>query len=211
MNEIRDEKIVYDQKESLEDDHELLFNYVKKQYGTLVNFLTEHVFQIYNEGEEFRGNTEFKNDYNLHSFDILLQYSILQLSLNDGKLIDERIEIVEGVATHASLPGIIATKLPNFDWMSFTSIKREEAYASLSLIYEQIGSVIRDFNQRLTMYKAVSGDTLLGFKASVKHFLEMIMCASGEFKEITAEDPCLILDLIDSEFEYYEEHAVDEK
>lgn len=211
MEIILDENEVYDQKDNLKDDHETLFEYVKKEYGKLVDFLSENVFKTYNEGEEFRGNTEFKNDYNLGLFDILLQYSVLQLSLNDGKLIDERVEIIEGVSRHASLPRIIASKLPNFNWMTFTDVKPEEAYASLSLVYEQIGYVIRDFNQRLIMYKAISGDTLTGFKASVKHLLEMIMCASGEFNEIKLEDPCLILDLIDSEIEYYEEEIKVEK
>ena len=202
---------VYDQKDNLEDDGELLFDYVKKEYEKLAGFLTENVFKTYNEGEEFRGNTEFKNDYNLGLFDILLQYSVLQLALNDGKLIDERVEIIEGVARHASLPKIIAGKLPNFNWMTFTDVKPEEAYASLALIEEQIGYVIRDFNQRLAMYKAVSGDTLEGFIPCVKHFLEMIMCASGEFNEIKLEDPCLILDLLDSGLDYYHEEVEVEK
>lgn len=202
-NEILEE--VYDQKEDLSDNFTTFFTVAKQEYENLVNFLNEHVFSLFNEGEEFRGNTEYFKEYSLKSFDILLQYSVLQLAINDGKLIDQRIEIVEGIAIHDSLPHMISKKLPNFNWTSFTEITREEAYASLGMIYEAIGENIKDFNAKLEMHKYVSGDTLESFYNCVKHLLEVIMAAQGKYEEIKQDDACLILDVIRPQLDYYEE------
>ncbi len=196
---------VYDQKEDLSDDFENFFTVAKREYDNLVSFLNEHVFKLFNEGEEFRGNTEYMKEYSLKSFDILLQYSVLQLAINDGKLIDERVEIIEGLAIHDSLPHMIEAKLPHFHWTSFTSISREEAYASLGMIYESIGGAIKDFNAKLSLHKYASGDTLESFYDCVKHFLEVVMASQGKYEEIKPEDSCLILDIIKPKFEYHEE------
>lgn len=196
---------IYDQKEDLEDHFASFYTVAKSEYDNLVKYLNENVFKVYNEGEEFRGNTEYFDEYSLKSFDILLQYSVLQLAINDGKLIDQRIEIVEALAIHDSLPHMIETKLPHFNWMSFTSIKREEAYAALAIVYEAIGKTIHDFSQKLEMYKYVSGDTLESFYECVKHLLEVIMASAGSYETINPENPCLILDVIKPQTEYYEE------
>ena len=210
MEENKNPEVVYDQKIDLEDHYTSFYTVAKSEYDSLVKYLNENVFKVYNEGEEFRGNTEYFDEYSLKSFDILLQYSVLQLAINDGKLIDQRVEIVEALAKHDSLPHMIAAKLPNFDWTTFTSIKREEAYAALSIVYEAIGKTIHDFSQKLEMYKYVSGDTLESFYACVKYLIEIIMASSGEYKEIKPDESCLILDVIKPQLEFHTE-TVDSK
>lgn len=203
MEELKENE-VYDEKENLEDDYISFFEVAKQEYSNLSKYLNDNVFKVSNEGEDLRSNTEHVNEYNFKSFDLLLQYSVLQLAINEGKLIDQVVEIVEGIAIHDSLPQMIESKLPNFQWTSFTSLSREEAYASLAIIYEAIGETIRDFNQKLANYKAVSNDTLESFYDCVKHLLEVIMAAAGEYKEITSDMPCTILDVIKPTTEYYE-------
>ncbi len=205
MEENKNLEEVYDQKEDLSDHFTTFFTVAKSEYDNLVKFMNEHVFSLFNEGEAFRGNTEYFKEYSLKSFDILLQYSVLQLAINDGKLIDERIEIVEGIAIHDSLPHMIEAKLPHFNWMSFTSGTREEAYAALGMVYEAIGDNIKDFSSKLNLHKYVSGDTLESFYVCVKRLLEVIMASSGEYNEIKPEDSCLILDVIKPQLEYHEE------
>lgn len=208
---------VYDQKEDLGENETLLFDYCKKEYKKLADFLREKVFGYRYHLEHFYENVEFVKDDALKSFDILLQYSVLQLAINDGALVDQRVEIVEGVCRHGSLAYVVASKIPNFHWTDFTNVPVEEAYASLDLVYNQIGGFIGDFAAILKNYMALCEDDngLEYFKKGIKFFLELIMVSNGKPFEIKDDTPCLIIDVINSlihesgPFEEYE--VVEEK
>lgn len=144
---------VYDQKDDLEDEFKSVFTIARKEYDSLVEYLSEKVFPGRVEFEHNYKNTEFELKQGLKDLDMILQYSLLELEYKNGKVRDEIVEGIEGVCRHGSLMREFRINDEYFNWPDFTELNSKEIRAKLEALKVFILKVSKDFANFLVFYQ----------------------------------------------------------
>lgn len=138
---------VYDQKEVFNDFPKTLLDVVKEEYDSLIDYLIEKVLPGRKEYENFFENNEFSINQGIIDLDIILQYSLIELTFKQGKISDEVLEMIEAVCKYGSLLDEIHFTQPYFAWIDFNMLDNEKSGELLKSLGVYISKVSRDFSK----------------------------------------------------------------
>lgn len=171
--EDKQSNIIYDRKDELNVKHNTVFTVAKEQYESLVDYLSKKIFPGRVGFEKDFENTEFSIKRGLVCLDIIIQYSLLEISYKRGFMTDEVIQSFEGICRFGSLLDEIRNEYPFFSWTDFNELTNNECGEILKSLANYIDKVSRDFASYFIFVNPSRED--LNFRAVVQEKLNTII------------------------------------
>lgn len=171
-----------------------IFDAAKAAYKDCINDLT--VMGKATEQIMAKKGKKFDTRILLNQFDVLLQYSLLQLALADGNLAGEELSFIMDLSQYYPLPEFLKTVgYKNATWQVIYNTQEQK----LSGIVEEIeDSVIKLSLDFINIFSAFDSATEYDYFNDLKENIAIIMAATcqadgnAEAREI--EKGCLIID-----------------
>lgn len=178
-----------------EEEKRSVFEIASKEYTDLTEFLKTKVFPHREEYEKSRGNNDYVAEYGLNSFDLMLQFSFLELACADGKITSDEIEMIQKICKYDSLAHFIERNgVTGFSWSSFLEMSIDEAKHVLNSIGGVVFDIAQDFITSFALFDSFvkSKDFLKVFERSVYAFLMCLFSSDGELVEAEQKSQCML-------------------
>lgn len=170
----------------------------KQVYSDLVTFLNEKVFSAREAFEKNRGNNEYKGEYCLNAFNLLLEYSFLEIASADNNIHENEIKAIMDILDPELIEELISELVEEkFAITDFLKISSEETAKLLKALCKPIFDISKDFIYSFLMFDESSEKDYLEYlERCALAFLTCIRSIDGEVKE-EENCKCLLIYLIE--------------
>lgn len=159
---------------------------------TVMGLITETVY-------ESRGQ-KFDSSLLLEQFDIILQYSMLQLALADGRLSLDELQFIKDLTDKGDLCEFLKEEgFSNATWYTLYSMDEAKISKILNDCKSDMKKVSHDFTVMFSSFSLNKGaEYLTSLKNDISDVLIAIISADGkrDKKEIDQINDCLIVDVV---------------
>lgn len=176
-----------------------------QEYNNLKEFLLTKVFPLRKEYEASHGNNDYDCKKGMNSFDVVLQYSLLQIAIKDGKLLKEEVEFIKKVTNNDLIIDlIISAGNEGFTWDDLLNVPVREIADFLDYAEKAVFEIAEDFIKSFTLYDCYEPniDYVKMFNNSCCAFAYAIICVDGQDLDQEREGKCLLFAVI---------HAIEER
>lgn len=171
-----------------------IFDAAKAAYQDCINDLTV----MGNATEEImrQKGKAFKTRILLNQFDILLQYSMLQLALADGTLAGEELTFIRDLAQYSNLPEYLKTVgYSNATWQVIYNTNEQKLNGIVAEIEEAVVELSLDFIHIFAAFDAATDyDYFDDLKRNVSIIIAATCQADGNAEKRELRNGCLIID-----------------
>lgn len=170
-----------------------IFDAAKAAYKDCINDLT--VMGKATEQIMAKKGKNFSTRVLLNQFDVLLQYSLLQLALADGTLAGEELSFIMDLAQYYPLPDFLkAVGYKNATWQVIFNTQEQK----LSGIVDEVEDAVVDLSQDfINIFSAFDSATEYSYFDDLKRNIGIIIAATcqadGKAEARELENGCLIV------------------
>lgn len=171
-----------------------IFDAAKAAYGDCISDLmtmgaaTEEVMA--------KQGKKFSTRILLNQFDVLLQYSMLQIALKDGYLANEELSFICSLAKYYALPDFLKTVgYSNATWQVIYNTQEQKLNSIVAEIKNDVAKLSMDFINIFSAFDAVTSyDFFEDLKDNVATIIAAVCQADGKTEEREYRSGCLIID-----------------
>ena len=180
---------------------ENIFKAAFEAYNNTVEFLEEVVFPFRKEYEEKNGNEGYKIRGGLNSFDLLIQYSLFELSLVDETFDKNELAYMKDMCKFASLPLFLRFKgYEDMSWEKLFSLEHNELNSILQDILGDVVDITQDFVKSFALYDFFDEkkDYTKVLAKSINDICYGLLAADGDANSKELNTECLALKALDA-------------
>ena len=171
-----------------------IFDAAKAAYKDCINDLT--VMGRATEEVMAKKGKKFSTRILLNQFDVLLQYSMLQLALADGRLAGEVLSFIMDLSQYYSLPDFLKTEgYGNASWQVIYNTQEQKLNGIVAEVEESVVKLSVDF---ISIFAAFDAATDYNYFEDLKRNVAVIITATcqsdGKAEEKELYNGCLIID-----------------
>lgn len=178
-----------------------VFERAEKAYLDTAEFLEKAVFPFRKEYEEKEGNDDYSVEAGLNSFDLLIQYSMFQLSLVDEKLDENELAYMKDMCKYSSFPSFLEyLGYEDVTWEKLFEMDTESLSALLTRVRNEVVSITQDFVESFAMYDFF--DEKVDYTKTLANCINDIcvglLVSDGEALDEELSTSCLALDALEA-------------
>lgn len=171
-----------------------IFDAAKAAYKDCINDLT--VMGKATEQVMAKKGKNFNTRVLLNQFDVLLQYSLLQLALADGTLAGEELSFIMDLSEYYPLPEFLkSVGYKNATWQVIYNTQEQKLSGIVEEIEDAVIALSLDF---INIFSAFDSATQYNYFEDLKRNITIIITATcqadGKAEEREIENGCLIID-----------------
>lgn len=173
-----------------------IFDSAKAAYDKCINVLT--IMGKATEQVQAKKGKKFSTQVLLNQFDVVLQYSLLEISLADEHLAGEELTFIMDTAKHYELPEFLKSAgYANATWQVIYNTEEKKLGNILAELKDRVIGLSADFENIFSAYDSASThDYFSDFYQNIRLLIRATAQADGEAKACELEKGCLILDAL---------------
>lgn len=185
----------FDVKEDLVDNLLLVDKAAILERESLVHFLSEKVFPDPN-ADPYINDNEYLIRRGIEVTDTLIQYSLLEICVSNGKFFDNIIEASEKVCKRSFLYNELRLHDEYFNWPLFSECKFEKAKEMFDSLDEYIAQMKEEFMKAYFPFSTI--ETLDEASLKINKILNIIITGKTDANGSDLRAACSINSLLDN-------------
>jgi hypothetical protein len=173
-----------------------IFEMAMNAYNEIINDLSSATMAFKRYADS--NNIDYNPKITLIQFDILLQYSMLQVALGDRYLDKREISFIENITKYSDFCDYLRHHgVEDVSWNTLYNANEDDLNECLNIIKKEIIDLSRDFISIFSIYDATTDyNYLTDLKKNVLTIIIAVCQADGRAEKEEFENGCLILSVV---------------